>query len=100
MQIDFAIKYKTSAAPERITTEIVDMIAFEEHFNLSIATLGDEPRMSHLSWLAWHAAHRQGKTQLEFMEWASTLEDITGEEAGEIVPLESSQSTGSSPVSP
>jgi hypothetical protein len=99
VQIDFAIKTKGAAAPTRITTEIVDMIAFEQEFDLSISVLGEDPKMSHLTWLAWHSMQRTGKTQLEFMEWAATLEDITGEEAGEPVPLESTPSTGSSLVS-
>ena len=99
MQIDFAIKLKDAAQPVVISSEIVDMIAFEQEHNLSISVLSDEPKVSHLTWLAWHAMHRLGKTQLGFMEWAATLEDITGEEAGEIVPLESEASTGSSPVS-
>ena len=99
MQIDFAIKEKGAAAPTRITTEIVDMIAFEEHYDLSIATLTETPKVGHLTWLAWHAMKRTGRTQLDFMEWAATLEDITGEEAADPVPLESSPSTGSSPDS-
>jgi hypothetical protein len=99
VQIDFAIKEKGAAAPTLVTTEIVDMIAFEQEFNLSISTLGENPRMSYLSWLAWHAMHRTGRTQLPFMEWAATLEDITGEEAADPVPLESTPSTGSSPAS-
>ena len=99
MQINFAIKTKDAAQPITISSEIVDMIAFEQEFDLSIAVLTDDPKVSHLTWLAWHASKRTGKTDLGFMEWAATLEDITGEEAGEIVPLESSPSTGSSPVS-
>lgn len=99
MQIDFAIKTKGTSAPQTITTEIVDMIAFEEHYDLSITTLTETPKVSHLTWLAWHAMHRTGKTQLDFKEWAATLEDITGEEATDPVPLESTPSTGSSPVS-
>ena len=98
MQITFTIKQKGEAA-QSVTSELVDMIAFEQEHNQPIGVIGDEPRVSHLTWLAWHALQRTGKTQLGFMEWAATLEDITGEEAGEIVPLESEASTGSSPVS-
>lgn len=99
MQIDFAIKTKGATAPETITTEIVDMIAFEEQYDLSIAILSESPKLSHLTWLAWHAMHRTGRTTLDFKEWAATLEDVTGEEASDPVPLESTRSTGSSPVS-
>ncbi len=98
MQINFAIKTKDAAQPITISSEIVDMIAFELEHDVSIAVLGEEPKVSHLTWLAWHACKRTGKTQLDFMEWAATLEDITGEEAGEIVPLESTAPTGSSPA--
>lgn len=94
MQIDFAIKTKGAVAPQKITTEIVDMIAFEDHFSLSITTITEVPKVSHLTWLAWHACKRTGQTQLDFMEWAATLEDITGEEADVPVPLESTPSIG------
>lgn len=99
MQVDFAIKEKGASAPTMISSEIVDLIAFEQEFDVSIAVLSDAPKLSHLTWLAWHAMQRTGRTQLGFMEWSATLEDITGEEAGEVVPLESTASTGSSPVS-
>ena len=99
MQISFKIKTKDAAAPVAITSELVDMVAFEQEYNLPISVLADEPRVSYLTWLAWHAMHRTGKTQLSFMEWASTLEDLSGEEAAEIVPLESHPSIGSSPDS-
>lgn len=99
MQISFNIKTKDAAAPILVTSEIVDMVAFEQEFNLPISVIADAPRVSYLSWLAWHALHRLGKTTLAYMEWTSTLEDLSGEEADEIVPLESPPSTGSSLVS-
>lgn len=94
MQIDFAIKTKGADAPTLIKSEIVDMIAFEQEYDLSIAVLSENPKVSHLTWLAWHACKRTGKTDLDFIDWAATLEDISGEEAETPVPLESKASTG------
>lgn len=100
MQINFTVKTKDAAAPFTISSELVDMVAFEQEFDLPISVIADAPRVNYLSWIAWHAAKRTAKTQLDYMEWTSTLEDLSGEEDSEIVPLESPPSTGSSPVSP
>lgn len=95
MQIDFAIKTKGADAPTLVKSEIVDMIAFEQEHNVSVSVLAEDPKVSHLTWLAWHACKRTGKTDLDFLDWAATLEDITGEEAEAPVPLESKARTGS-----
>jgi hypothetical protein len=38
-----------------------DLIAFESHFDLSVARLEKEIRLTHLFFLAWHVLKRTGK---------------------------------------
>jgi hypothetical protein len=88
MQVKFKIKPK-GGVEETITAELVDVIAWEEHFQRSSATLdGDGVFARDFVWLAWHAVKRQGKTTLEFMEWVATLDEIEGEQEGPLEPSE------------
>jgi hypothetical protein len=57
-----------------------DMVAFERHFDLSIAKLADEVRMEHLFFLAWHSQTRTKVTGLEFDEWLDTVQIVTSVE--------------------
>lgn len=53
-----------------------DMVAFEAHFDLSIAKLSDDPRLTYMFWLAWHAQKRTGLTVLEFDKWLESVQGI------------------------
>jgi hypothetical protein len=53
-----------------------DFVAFEAKFDLSIARLEREIRLTHLLFLAWHAEKRAGQTQLEFEPWTETVDSV------------------------
>ena len=53
-----------------------DFVAFESKFDLSIARLEKEIRLTHLLFLAWHAEKRTGQTQLEFEAWTETVDSV------------------------
>lgn len=94
MQVKFKIKPKGGDA-ETITAELVDVIAWEEHFQRSSSTLESANVMARdFVWLAWHAVTRQGKTQLEFMDWVATLDDIEGEQDAPLEPSENPPAIG------
>ena len=93
MQLVLRIKQKDKPSVA-VVTQIVDLIAFEQEYDVSIGGLSDTPKLTHLTWLAWHAQKRKGDTTLDFMDWAADLEDIEGEEASDPVPLEPVLSTG------
>jgi hypothetical protein len=94
MQVQFRIKPK-GASEDTVTAELVDVIAWEEHFQRSSASLDSESAFARdYVWLAWHAVKRQGKTQLEFMDWVATLEDIEGEPDGPLPPSENPPAIG------
>ena len=53
-----------------------DLIAFESHFDLSIATLDKNIRLTHLFYLAWHAAKRTGETKDDFEKWIESVSAV------------------------
>lgn len=94
MRVQFKIKPK-GGVEETITAELVDVIAWEDHFQKPSTSLsGGDLFARDFVWLAWHAAHRQSRTTLGFMEWVATLEDIEGEEDAPLGPSESTPPTG------
>jgi hypothetical protein len=50
-----------------------DLIAFESRFDLSVARLSSEIRLTHMFFLAWHAVKRTGKTTDEFEKWVESV---------------------------
>ena len=56
-----------------ITAVAADLIAFETKFDLSVARLEKEIRLTHLFFIAWHVLKRTGKTSEEFEKWAECV---------------------------
>lgn len=48
-------------------------IAFEDHFNMSLAEMS---RASHMYWLAWRAAQHAGLESAEFDAFLDTIVDV------------------------
>lgn len=93
MDVQFKVKPRGGDA-KTITASLVDVIAWEEKYQRPSSSLSEDQAFARdYVWLAWHAEHRTGGTQLDFMEWVATLEEIEGTDA-ELVPLESTPPTG------
>jgi hypothetical protein len=58
-----------------------DLIAFESHFDLSVARLQSDIRLTHMFYLAWHALKRTGKTGDDFDKWVESVSMVTEGEA-------------------
>lgn len=58
---------------EEITAGAADLIAFETKFDLSVARLQKEIRLTHLFFIAWHVLKRTNKTSEEFEKWAESV---------------------------
>jgi len=54
-----------------------DLVAFETHFDLSIARLEKEIRLTHLFYLAWPGEKRTKNTELEFEPWCETVQMVS-----------------------
>jgi hypothetical protein len=54
-----------------------DLIAFESHFDLSVARLEKEIRLTHLFFLAWHVQKRTGSTTETFEKWIESVSIVS-----------------------
>ena len=99
MELQFKIK-ETGKESVVVRAALVDIVAWEDRFERPSSTMGGDSIFARdFVWLAWHSQKRTGATTLDFMDWVATLDEIEGAEETTLVPLESSQATGSSPVS-
>ena len=60
-----------------VSTSAADLIAFEERFDMSIAQLEKNIRMTHLFFLAWHSSKRTGQTKDTFDKWVEGVDMVT-----------------------
>ena len=100
MELQFKIK-ETGKESVVVRAALVDIVAWEDRFERPSSTMGGDSIFARdFVWLAWHSQKRTGATTLDFMDWVATLDEIEGAEETTLVPLESSQATGSSPALP
>jgi hypothetical protein len=80
--INLQIEHLDSSKETLIVSAIAaDLIAFESKFDLSVARLGADVRLTHLFFLGWHAAKRLNHTDLEFEAWTETVSMVKEAEA-------------------
>jgi len=60
-----------------VTAIAADLIAFEAHFDLSVARLEKEIRLTHLFFLAWRVLKRTNQTTEEFEKWTESVSLVT-----------------------
>ena len=79
-----------------VVVSAVDLVAFEERFNRSVAKFQDEFRLTDMYWLAWHSMRRFNKSLPEFDKWLESADPEVefGDEDTDVVPLESNPSLG------
>jgi hypothetical protein len=53
-----------------------DLVAFEAQFDLSVSSLGQNVKITHLLWLAWHVEKRLGNTKETFDKWVETVSSV------------------------
>ena len=53
-----------------------DLVAFEAHFDLSVARLNADMKITHLLWLGWHVLKRTGETKDVFAKWVETVKGV------------------------
>jgi hypothetical protein len=75
MRINLHIQFEDGKSKE-ITANAADLVAFEDKFNISVAKLGDDPRMSYLLFLAWHSEKRTKGTEHDYETWLSSVASI------------------------
>ncbi len=78
MQTNLHITYADGNKKDVATTP-ADIVALERTFEISIARLGSDFKMTHLYFLAWSVEHRTQATKLEFEKWLETIEGVDSE---------------------
>ena len=75
MIINLQIGYTDNTTKE-IAAKASDIVAFEERFDISMANLQNEVRLTHLLFLAWHSEKRTGVTKENFEKWVDSVESV------------------------
>jgi hypothetical protein len=71
----------TDGSEKVVTAIAADLVAFETKFDLSVARLQSEVRLTHLFFIAWHVLKRTGDTKDEFEKWIESVNIVTEAEA-------------------
>jgi hypothetical protein len=75
MQINLRVKYADETSKD-LTAVAVDLVAFETKFDLSIARLEQNIKLTHLFFLAYNIEKRNGATAEEFEKWLESVVSI------------------------
>jgi hypothetical protein len=75
MRIFLKVEYANGEKVE-VAASAIDLMRFEEKYELSVVRLDKEIKLSHLMFLAWTSLQRQKLTKLDFDAWAETIESI------------------------
>lgn len=59
-----------------VVGKAVDIVAFEQKFDISMANLQNSVKLTHLMFLAWHVEHRLGNTKDEFEKWLESVDMV------------------------
>ncbi len=75
MRINLSVEM-TDGTKQDVTASAVDLVRFEEKYDISIAKLEKEMKLTHLLFLAHASLARQKKTALDFDGWLETVESV------------------------
>lgn len=75
MKLNLQVSF-TDGTSKEIEATTPDMVAFEDKYDISVATLGADTRISWLLYLAWHADKRTGGTKLSYEKWLETVDGM------------------------
>lgn len=80
MNINLRIVYNDETAKD-ISAGASDIVAFETKFDLSIARLQQNVKLTHLFFLAWHTEKRNGAVKDTFEKWLESVSSIEAQDA-------------------
>lgn len=75
MRINLRVSYE-SGSSEEVVCSAIDLVKFEQNFDLSVTRLEKEMKLTHLLFLAHASLFRQGKTKFDFDTWVGTVASI------------------------
>ena len=75
MQINLQVTY-SDGNTKSITAIAADLVAFESHFDLSVAKLEQNIRLTYVLFLAWSVDKRTKATELAFEALVETVNSV------------------------
>lgn len=75
MRMQLEVEFENGTKQD-VKVIMTDMVKFESEFNISIAKLGQEMKVTHLLWLAWSALTREKVVTNDFDSWTETVVSI------------------------
>ena len=79
MKINLRIEF-VSGEEKEITCSAADIVKFETEFDLSVAVLESNVKLTHLLFLAWSSEVRSKSTTKEFTVWVDDVASIKASE--------------------
>ena len=79
MKINLRIEF-VSGDEKEITCSAADIVKFESKFDLSVAVLESNVKLTHLLFLAWSSEVRSKSTTKEFDVWVDDVASIKASE--------------------
>lgn len=80
MKINLLVKF-VDGSDKLIIANAADLVAFESKYDMSVARLEKDVKLTHLLFLAWHSEKRTKATTLEFDTWVESVEGVEAQEA-------------------
>jgi hypothetical protein len=78
MRLNLQVAYTANPdKPKDIICNPSDMVKLEERFDISIASLESNIKITHLLFLAWASESRTKATTLAFEEWVDTVDSVS-----------------------
>jgi hypothetical protein len=75
MRLNLQVNFEDETSKD-VTCNAADFVAFEDKFNVSIASLGVETKLSYLLFLAWHSEKRTKGTDKPFDTWLERVVSV------------------------
>jgi hypothetical protein len=75
MRINLSIE-QLDGTKQEVTASAIDLVKFEEKYDISVSKLDKEMKLTHLLFLAHTSLKRQNKTALDFDAWLETVESV------------------------
>jgi hypothetical protein len=79
LKINLRIEF-VSGEEKEITCSAADIVKFETEFDLSVAVLESNVKLTHLLFLAWSSEVRSKSTTKEFTVWVDDVASIKASE--------------------
>jgi hypothetical protein len=78
MRLNLQVAYTANPdKPKDVICNPSDMVKLEERFDISIASLENNIKITHLLFLAWASESRTKATTLAFEEWVDTVDSVS-----------------------